>query len=670
MRFRKITIENFGPFKNKTSIDFGEYDGISIIWGRNGRGKTSLLNAFSFVLNNTVKDRDGKVDDFISFINLDGFKSGKYTYKVSLEIESNNDRYNIVRSLELLPTVEVPKSNSDVKTVVMVNSNGSILSEADANHFVNNLMTPEVSRFFLFDGELLTEYEELLNENSSTGGSIKKSIEQILGMPVLTYGAVDAGSAVSTIQTEARKVAQNDANIKKHAKALEEKQEDLETQIAEKDRLIAELEEKTRERSRLQNLAEDTEKIREYTTKRDEIEGKIENYRTQIETEKSEIAIILGDASSWMISSRVKEVLDSLKKELSALHDKDISSRDRISVVNYIEEAIRESRCPVCDHSVNDDEAKALEKKISEIKSGINGLTEDEKKALTEGQIRVAVLDRYQGSADRTDEVKRHYDRIVDATVRMSDLIEHDLKDIKNDLEALKSNATGIDEKKAFQYFDQLTDVQTEIKLLEQGIKAQGDVIDQIKADIKKLNDTIIAKSDNKDVALAGRKVDFATEVQKIFEEGIDLYRDKLSKKVEKDATEIFMSMNTEEDYGGLKINDNYGLSIVRNDGEIAPKRSAGWEHMVAFALIGALHKNAPFDGPVIMDSPFYRLDNVNTESMVKALPIIADQILMLPYPGEINETTTRRDIGTHIVQELKLKRISANESEIVKEMN
>ena len=74
---------------------------------------------------------------------------------------------------------------------------------------------------------------------------------------------------------------------------------------------------------------------------------------------------------------------------------------------------------------------------------------------------------------------------------------------------------------------------------------------------------------------------------------------------MEKDATEIFRTMNSEPYYDRLAINDNYGLSIVLSDsGELAPKSSAGWIHMVAFALIGALHKNAPFEGPVVMDSP------------------------------------------------------------------
>ena len=43
MRFRKITVENFGSFKNPTSIDFTARNGVSIVWGRNGRGKNHTV---------------------------------------------------------------------------------------------------------------------------------------------------------------------------------------------------------------------------------------------------------------------------------------------------------------------------------------------------------------------------------------------------------------------------------------------------------------------------------------------------------------------------------------------------------------------------------------------------------------------------------------------------
>lgn len=53
--------------------------------------------------------------------------------------------------------------------------------------------------------------------------------------------------------------------------------------------------------------------------------------------------------------------------------------------------------------------------------------------------------------------------------------------------------------------------------------------------------------------------------------------------------------MTTEKsDFSGLRINDSYGLETVHQDGRIEEGRSAGAEHVVAFALIGALRGTRP----------------------------------------------------------------------------
>ena len=658
MRFRKITVENFGPFKNPTSIDFTARNGVSIVWGRNGRGKTTLLNAFNFVLNGTVKDRDGNVDNFLSFINESGIDEGKYTFKVTLDLEDNGKEYRIVRSIAVVPGVDRPTSNSDLYTVLRVNESGSILSSAASEHFVKGIMTKEVSRFFLFDGELLTEYEELLNENSVRGGSIKSSIEQILGMPILTYGASDSDMAASTIATEARKVAQNEQAVSKYTQKLEAATETLEYQQQELQRLTDERDACILRRTKLQHLVEDTEKLRQFSARKKSIEEDMDRQRQICDDEQRAIASILKDSWRWMIAPALRQRLLDLQSAMSELHEKEQTSKGQEVVITYIQQAIKDIYCPVCDHPVSPEEKVKLEAKISRIKAETGGLSPEEKVQLESYRTQQTTLTGYASVADQVQEIRVRYDRYVTA------------REVESDLEALRKNATGADEKAAFEYFDQLGKVAAEIAEYDQGITRVLGEIETTKETIKKLNATIISKSQNKDVVLANKKVAFAEAIAAIFREGIDVYRDKLSRDVERDATEIFMEMNTEEDYGGLRINENYGLTIIRKtDGKPVPKRSAGWEHMVAFALIGALHKNAPFDGPVIMDSPFYRLDSINTKSMVKALPLIANQVLMLPYPGEINPSTTRIDIGDHIVQELEIARISSNESTI-KEMS
>lgn len=670
MRFKKITVENFGPFKKPTSIDFTERNGVSIVWGRNGRGKTTLLNAFNFVLNGTVKDRDGNVDNFLSFINEAGMDEGKYTFKVILDLEEDGKSYRIIRSIAVVPGVDRPLSNSDLYTVLRVNEDGNILSSADSEHFVKGIMTKEVSRFFLFDGELLTEYEELLNENSVRGGSIKSSIEQILGMPILTYGASDADVAAATIATEARKVAQNEQAVSKYTQKLDAATETLDYQQQELQRLTAERDACILRKTKLQHLVEDTEKLRQFSARKKSIEEEMDRQQQICEEEQKAIAGLLKDSWRWMITPVLRQKLLELQTAMAGLQEKEKTSKGQEVVIAYLQQAIDDVFCPICDHPVSSEEKKKLEKKLAQIKEETGGLSPEEKSQLDIFRSKQTTLSSYATASEQAQEIRIRYNRYVSARVKYTDLKEHDLKEVESDLEALRKNATGADEKAAFEFFDQLGKVAAEIATYDQGITNVNDEIEKTKDTIKKLNTTIISKSQNKDVALANKKVAFAEAIAAIFREGIDVYRDKLSHDVEKDATNIFMEMNTEEDYGGLRINDNYGLTIIRkSDGKPVPKRSAGWEHMVAFALIGALHKNAPFDGPVIMDSPFYRLDSTNTESMVKALPLIANQVLMLPYPGEINPSTTREDIGDSIVQELEIARISSNESTI-KEMS
>ena len=396
----------------------------------------------------------------------------------------------------------------------------------------------------------------------------------------------------------------------------------------------------------------------------------MDRQRQICDDEQRAIASILKDSWRWMIAPALRQRLLDLQSAMGELHEKEQTSKGQEAVITYIQQAIKDIYCPVCDHPVSPEEKVKLEAKISRIKAETGGLSPEEKVQLESYRTQQATLTGYASVADQAQEIRVRYDRYVTARVKFTDLKEHDLREVESDLEALRKNATGADEKAAFEYFDLLGKVAAEIAEYDQGITRVLGEIETTKETIKKLNATIISKSQNKDVVLANKKVAFAEAIAAIFREGIDVYRDKLSRDVERDATEIFMEMNTEEDYGGLRINENYGLTIIRKtDGKPVPKRSAGWEHMVAFALIGVLHKNAPFDGPVIMDSPFYRLDSINTKSMVKALPLIANQVLMLPYPGEINPSTTRIDIGDHIVQELEIARISSNESTI-KEMS
>jgi DNA sulfur modification protein DndD len=155
------------------------------------------------------------------------------------------------------------------------------------------------------------------------------------------------------------------------------------------------------------------------------------------------------------------------------------------------------------------------------------------------------------------------------------------------------------------------------------------------------------------------------SELADLFEAAVDHYRRLLSDRVEHEASRVFRLLRTQEEYEGLSINAGYGLTIVHKDGEPIPIRSAGYEHLVALSLLAALQRSAPIKGPVILDSPFGRLDSDHTARVVSSLPEFADQVILLAYENEFDREAAASALGSRLVSEKKLRQLNARHTVI-----
>src|SRR5689334_8226365 len=97
----------------------------------------------------------------------------------------------------------------------------------------------------------------------------------------------------------------------------------------------------------------------------------------------------------------------------------------------------------------------------------------------------------------------------------------------------------------------------------------------------------------------------------------------------------------------------------------LGPPSSAGAEHVVALALMGALQQNAPLRGPIVMDSPFGRLDAEHTSNVIRALPQMAQHVLLLVYESEVGKSQMRNLLGNRLVREYELERVSARRTNV-----
>jgi len=82
------------------------------------------------------------------------------------------------------------------------------------------------------------------------------------------------------------------------------------------------------------------------------------------------------------------------------------------------------------------------------------------------------------------------------------------------------------------------------------------------------------------------------------------------------------------------------------NDDIVNPESlSEGEKEALVFAFIAGLNLASGKAAPLMMDTPFGKLDGIHQENIVKSLPQIPSQVILL---------ATDRDLPEHLLQEIK----------------
>lgn len=661
LQFTGLVIENFGPFKGTQTVDFVDADGVTIIWGNNGRGKTTLLNIIRYALFGKYQNRRGVDVDLPSLANLEGKKDGKYDFKVVLKMLNDGIHYELTRQYVVRKGIINPQRNDDYEEHVFLKKEGAILSPDQREHELNLIMPSEVSRFFLFDGELLQEYEELLMEGTQTGATIKESIEQILGVPVLTNGAIDTNSALEEYRKEKNKIAQSNAQTQKIASQMSVLEAEKQEQAVELERLKGELTIELDTKAKLEDEAQQSEHVSSLLKSLDDLDATIEEKKASREAILTNIVVATGEAWKGLVSSRVELMLTAIESQLKDLEDRESAHKVASHFMKEMKAAAEKHHCHLCDQDIPDEKLEELIKRITDASSEYGGLSDDEIKALQELRVRKSTLQSMK--ADSKKEILELLEAQLSTLEVEIDDAERQRKTVREELE----RHGDVEElsKGAKENVKQLANCLKKIDNLRDGIQLEKDKIKEVESALATLEDKLNKVSTDSETQITKRKVELCEAINRIFEEGIASYRDKLKDDVERDATELFVQISNDPDYTSLKINDNYGLYMVHSSGEIVPLRSAGFEHVVALSLIGALHKNAPLRGPIIMDSPFGRLDPTHKSNITKVLPKMSEQIVLLAYTHEIDEQTARDTLGPELKREYRLQRYTSFNTQI-----
>ncbi|MBB1296933.1 AAA family ATPase [Pseudoalteromonas sp. SR41-7] len=658
MKLQEIVIHNFMPYKGEQKIEFPQHEtqNVMLLFGDNMRGKTSFLNSIRWGFYGLALGRHMRLIPRVNLVNSIAASEDNWTMSIVLKFSHEGRQYELRRQINKKEHISIPRNDGDFEELIGLKIDNQVINGDSIVNEINQVTPEEISRFFLFDGELLQEYENLLVEQSEQGEKIKEHIEQALGVPALVNGR----NEFSKLLTDARRIQTRDAKNSSDAKTYAEQQRVNEGKQATLEKDIQDLEIQQRDvQKQIDDIEEElknTEAVQRKKYELDTLKGQLKKVEEQLAYDADEQRKLFKDAWKDVLFKGVEPLVSSLQKRRNSLMSAANNKAVLDSKISELQKSLAKPICPTCTQIIPQEELDVITAKIEELKAEAE-LSSVDFDDVTNINLQI----------DKLNKVKSHNEcsRICELVTKRRKAqvavitIETQIDDIQEEIRGFDTEQIMRQREKKDRLGNQLFKLENDIK----ETKAKLNKLSENQAHIS----TLISKSSGSEGQSSTIRVNLYQNLESVFKAGINELRDALRGQVEEFASNAFSQLTTEKTYAGLEINNNYGLSILDHTGNVLKERSAGAEQIVALSLIDGLNKTARKSGPIVMDTPLGRLDPNHRSNVLKYLPKMAEQVVLLVHEGEIDPSRDLSNFAERIGARYQIQRISATESRIVR---
>jgi len=658
MKLLKLTLNNFGPYFGIQSLDLDVSDSapIILVYGENERGKTSLLRAIRWCLYGEVHNQGGTLMDEREFANYDA-RDRKESFEVFVEIEfedqgmkSTLKRWMKVKENDL----EDHRIETISKGVDLRPNNGNPVAEKDIPEQISRMLHKDISDFFLFDGETLTRFEQRLRSADTSAALVRTSIEKVLGLPALQLLSRDIENLAADANKEVQRVAKKSAENEKVLKEIEANStsiNDKENDLLALQKIGIQLEE---EKIDLERQLAKVDSIKDAYHERKSIRESKSDIQRDISQIKDQIRGRISQ--SWwapampMLKQKASEVDAMLEGNNQLMTD--ISDLRRRKLELQLQ--VSTKKCSSCQQLVNDDLVRSAQSQILEVEKNLDNLPSPisniDDVAFTKRQ-----LNEFLGDVGVEERLRELDQDVLKWELRIDELSnkERALTEVLSgntlDIAALESQYQRVN--------DFIRDSAKELEKKEFEIT-------ELKAQRRNLQNSL--NKETTESSPVKREAALLSSLEEVLKDSLDGFRKSMREKVGEEASDIFTQLTTEPDYKGLTITGKYYLEIIDSQQRIITRRSAGAEQIVAMSLIGALVRCAVRQGPVIMDTPFGRLDTGHRRRILEWAPTIGTQVMLFVQSGEFDRDRDLKYLGNRVGREYRIQREASNRSSIV----
>jgi DNA sulfur modification protein DndD len=642
MLLRRLVLEDFGIYSGKNEVDFTpriryrQRRPVVLIGGKNGSGKTSLLEAIRLCLYGplslgsrvSVREYEGCLADRIHRSDR-GTLIPPSSASVTLEFEYAQAGIKQIYSVER----RWEHRGGSVKNFLTVLRDGQPLDELDKAHaddFLRDLIPSGVSQLFFFDGEKIQQLAETEQDHLSLAEAIRgliglELLERLQGDLRVYRSRVKDAVTSSPLEAERTRLAQERQSLEQQRRQVVNHLDECQAKV---DRIRQDV---SREEQRLASAGGG------FANKRDALRAEKEQLQTTLDNTESELREFCEGLLPFTLASGL---CDDLRKQIE----------DEGKVLTWK------------SHQTG------IKTRIVDIKKAIGvALTEELSGSEVKAKVRKSLTQRLEKVIEQLADVPKNLPKAnvihkhsEDDRRQLMTAIQRILEDVPKQLAKLQTRLEKSTRRiqiieSALEKIPQDEILQPVLESLQKLYRelgtAQGSA-DRAELDVReidhKLTETARQEKRNDEKIASAEKIGtrgaLVIKVQSALEDYARVLTESKIQELINAVVRCFAQLWRKGDVvRRIEIDPrDFRVTLFDRQDRVIPKQqlSAGEKQIYAISMLWALGQVSGRPLPMVIDTPLGRLDSDHRSHLVERyFPNASHQVIILSTDTEIDQT-------------------------------
>ena len=629
MKIQRIEFENFRNFQEHGEIKCSTDGKVTIIYGKNGDGKTTLHQLFQWILYNEMHFNKTTTDRLYN-LKFEQEQEFGAVFEVMgrIDFEHSGRLYSVSRLVRFKKGFPDTERISESFSLVQMDDDNNWKTVDNADEVIEKLLPRGLSEYFFFDGESMIA--DLRVKGKDSASKLKKALYSMFDLDILDSAIAHIGNTdlkttvLGKLYLSKGNISSGNeiANLKANIERAENRKQELE------DKKLGFIKEKKDANTLITSISEkigSTKSKSEYEKIRKDLKKQRDVFLNNAKTAQEDFGEAIMDMVPQLFIS--KAVQDAKKILSLKVSESELPTGLNKALLNHL---LSEENCNcICGHKLTDKERDHLRYYfyLMPPKSFASVYHDFARTAKSWGKI---------FDPDRLEKyIKSVYENNENAAKCDNDIKEHDEEEKKSsDIEDLVITRQKAEDK-VNECDENITQLEIEIKKLDIYTKNNKKQFDALTKD----------SAHGKEVL---RQIEIMEKVKESFIDKLSEESSSYSQKLEDNIQDLLNQMLTSKRI--VNVSEEFAVRVM--DSYKDESKSEGQFAVVSFAYIGGILKLlqseehlADKEYPLVLDGPFSKLDPDQRQNVVNTIPEFAPQVIIFSK-DDLQDVFDKEKIG------------------------